>query len=424
MAEARSTLLICTVGGSPEPVVAALKQWRPARVRFVHTPQTKGTVEQSVQEAAGRGFALDAGRYDLLLLPDGEDFESCIDRLRALKPEVEHWASRGADFQVVVDLTGGTKCMSAAIATHASRWTCVVSYVGGGQRTRDGVGVVVSGHENVRQTVNPWDALGHQAVEDFVVLFDQRAFVAAATVAAVAKTRVSRPDRKRELAVLEQLARAFDAWDRFDHKASKASLEDVAKSANDLRAVLGSADGVLAAVEQARSYLEKLCQAAHPSRHHVVDLLANAKRRKDEGRVDDAVARLYRAIEAVAQVALKERHGIKSTDQIPLDRVPETLRAEWAPRASDGVVALGLQDAYRLLKTLNDPLGHTFRSLGLSGMTSPLVARNQSILAHGFVRVSTTVFDKLWTAALALAEVEEADLPSFPALGISAACHA
>ncbi|MCL6533757.1 MAG: hypothetical protein K6U12_10830, partial [Armatimonadetes bacterium] len=144
-----------------------------------------------------------------------------------------------------------------------------------------------------------------------IVLFDQRAFLAAANVTAEAKTRVSRADRRRELAVLEQLAKAFDAWDRFDHKASKTCLEDVAKSANDLRAVLGSAKGqrVLEAVERSRSYLEELCQAAPPSRHHVLDLLANAKRRKDEGRVDDAVARLYRAIEAVAQVALKERYG-------------------------------------------------------------------------------------------------------------------
>lgn len=68
----------------------------------------------------------------------------------------------------------------------------------------------------------------------------------------------------------------------------------------------------------------------------MVDLLANAKRRKDEGRIDDAVARLYRAIEVVAQVALKDRHGFKSSEKVPLDRVPEALRPGWAPRASDG----------------------------------------------------------------------------------------
>lgn len=420
MAAATSTLLLCTVGGSPEPVVAALKQWRPVRVRFVHTPQTKGDIDAKiVPMARGEGVDLDAGRYDLFELPDGQDLASCLDRLRQLTHEVRQWTARGNEFRVVVDFTGGTKCMSAAISLQASRWPCVFSYVGGNERTKDGVGVVVSGAEKIVQQANPWDALGRQAVEDFVVLLDERAFLAAANVACAAKQRVSRPDRKRELAVLEQLARAFDAWDRFDHAAALEALENVTKSANDLRAVLGPAKGdeVLASLAQIGAHLRELAQAAPPSRHHVIDLLANAKRRKDEGRFDDAVARLYRAIEAMAQVALKERHGIASTEKVPLDRVPDTLRSQWASRAHEGVVALGLQDAYALLASLEDPLGGQFQRAALDGAKSPLVARNQSILAHGFVRVSEEVFDKLWAAALSLAEIKEENLPAFPALG-------
>jgi len=420
MAEAASTLLICTVGGSPEPVVAALKQWRPARVRFVHTPQTKGDVDAKiVPDARAEGVELDAGRYDLFELPDGQDLVSCLDRLRQLTPEVTQWASRGQQFQVVVDFTGGTKCMSASIGLQASRWPCIFSYVGGGERTKGGVGVVVSGAEKVVFQANPWDALGHQAVDDFIVLFDQHAFLAAANVAAMAKMRVSRPDRKRELAVLEQLAKAFDAWDRFDHQSSSTTFDSVAKSANDLRAVLGTRKGdqVLDDVERLAEHLRALRGLAAPSRHHVLDLLANAKRRKDEGRLDDAVARLYRAIEAVAQVALTERHGIQSTEKVPLDRVPEELRVQWTLRAADGVVALGLQDAYALLATLNDPLGEKFRDLALDRATSPLGARNRSILAHGFDRVPEGVFDALWKKALSLADVEEATLLCFPTLG-------
>ncbi len=416
----QSTLLICTVGGSPEPVVAALKKWRPLRVRFVHTPQTKGDIEAKiVPKARAEGVDLDAGRYDPFELADGQDLASCLDRLRRLTPEVVEWVARGAEFQVVVDFTGGTKCMSVSIGLQASRWPCVFSYVGGSERTKEGVGVVVSGTEKIVYQANPWDVLGHQAIEDFTVLFDERAFVAAARVAGMAKTRVNRPDRKREFAVLEQLAKAFDAWDRFDHKSSSATFDSIAKSSNDLRAVLGSerGDRVLGRATRLGGHLGELCSAAPPSRHHVVDLLANAKRRREEGRVDDAVARLYRAIEAVAQVALKERHAIESTEKVPLDRVPESIRPDWAPRAKDGIVALGLQDAYALLASLKDPLGEKFREAPLNGTKSPLAARNRSILAHGFDRVSESVFDKLWSTALCLADIEEASLPSFPILG-------
>jgi hypothetical protein len=78
---------------------------------------------------------LDAGRYDSFELPDGQDLASCLDRFRQLTPEVSAWAARGPGFQVVVDFTGGTKCMSASIGLQASRWPCLFSYVGGGERT-------------------------------------------------------------------------------------------------------------------------------------------------------------------------------------------------------------------------------------------------------------------------------------------------
>jgi len=413
-----STLLICTVGGSPEPIVAALKQWQPVRVRFVHTPGTKAKVAEILSRAREEGVDLDAGRYDQLELLDEQDFTSCVEHLRGLTDEVRAWAARGDGCQVVVDITGGTKCMTAAMAIQASHWPCLFSYVGGKVRTKDGVGIVVSGSEIVRHAQNPWDALGHQAVDDFVVLFDQHAYLAAANVAAATMRRVSRPDRKRELSSLEQLARALDAWDRFEHTRSKTIFESVRKSANDLRAALGPTRGVrvLSGIDRLVEHLGQLGQAPPPSRHHVIDLLANAKRRKDEGRFDDAVARLYRAIEATAQVALKEGHGVESTEKVTLEQIPEPLRTKWGARANDGVVALGLQDDYALLAALSDPIGEIFLNAGLSGSKSPLVARNRSILAHGFERVSDAVFDTLWKSALLLADVDAAILPFFPEL--------
>lgn len=414
-----STLLICTVGGSVEPIVAALKHWRPVRVRFVHTPSTKGHVAELVPKAREEGVDLDAGRYDLLQLPDEQDFAGCIEHLRGLSDEVRAWAARGDGCQVVVDITGGTKCMSAALAIQASHWPCLFSYVGGTERTKNGLGIVVSGSENILHAQNPWDALGHQAVDDFVVLFDQHAYLAAANVAAATIRRVSRPDRKRELSSLEQLAKALDAWDRFDHTTSKNLLESVSKVANDLRAALGftKGDRVLAGCAHLITHLDQVGHAQPPSRHHVLDLLANAKRRKHEGRFDDAVARLYRGLEAIAQVALKDRHGVVSTEKVQLERLPEALRTTWAARASEGVVSLGMQDDYLLLAALGDPLGQQFNAAGLTGTKSPLVARNRSILAHGFERVSEAAFDKLWGAAVSLAAVDAARLPSFPALG-------
>jgi hypothetical protein len=74
--------------------------------------------------------------------------------------------------------------------------------------------------------------------------------------------------------------------------------------------------------------------------------------------------------EAIAQVALNEGHGVESTEKVPLERVPVPLRSTWTTRAKDGVVTLGLQDAYALLAGLGDSVGTKFLGAELSSTKS------------------------------------------------------
>jgi len=418
--DSKHALLVCSVGGSPEPVVAALKRWRPHRVRFVPSRATKSEVsDRIVPLAEAEGCAPDPGRWDILELPSGQNFTACIDTLRELTPVVEEWLGRGQQYQVVVDFTGGTKCMSAALVLQAHRWRCVFSYVGGTERTKEGVGVVISGQEQVLHDENPWDTLGFQAVEEFSSLFDVHAFSAAAALADRAMRNTGGPTRKREMVALKTLAEAYDAWDRFDHGAALNKLEELSKFDNDLRAVLGQtrADPVRSTVGRHREYLQKLTREPRPSILHVSDLLTNARRRRDQGQIDDAVARLYRAIEAIAQIKLAEDHYIDDTGRVPIERVPEQLRGRLS-RSGERTVSVGLQEAYALLLALGDDAGAKFRELRLDDpRTSPLSARNRSILAHGFERAGDKVFDQLWRATVQLAFAEEASLPAFPRIG-------
>ncbi|MBN2559621.1 MAG: hypothetical protein JXQ75_01645 [Phycisphaerae bacterium] len=75
--------------------------------------------------------------------------------------------------------------------------------------------------------------------------------------------------------------------------------------------------------------------------------------------------------------------------------MPDELRQEWASRAHDGLVSIGLQDAYRLLRALNDTLGEQFFQNGLAGDSSPMSARNRSILAHGFDPIGDKMYGDL-----------------------------
>jgi CRISPR-associated protein (TIGR02710 family) len=411
-------LLVATVGGTAEPIVASLLRWRPGAVRFVCSPETEGHVQDKILPCcANNGLDLPPARWEVVRVPDAQDLADCMSCIRRLDDQIRRWVGLGDGRKVVVDLTGGTKCMSAALALHARRWPCDFSYVGGSQRTKGGVGVVVSGSEQVVRAANPWEALGYQAVEDACAAFDAGAPGLAVEQLEESRKRVDNVC-KRELTAVVELMKAYDSWDRFDHAKATEAFQRLPEQRNHLAAVFGpdKADGLLDWARRHLAHLEQIPRdRAIPSRALVLDLLANARRRAAQGRCDDAVARLYRAVEAHAQAALAER-GIDSAHVAP-EGLPEPLRSEWSLRIRDGQLKLGLQEDYELLEALGDPLGRRFAELGLADpVQSPLVSRNQSILAHGFAPVGQKAYDALWSPALALLEIEPGALPEFPRL--------
>jgi len=409
----RHHLLICTVGGTPEPIIAAVRHWNPGRVLFVHSIETRVGTE-AVARTPG---LLQPGAWDTVELHDAQDFGDCVRRMRELDEQVGAWKRKGTEYDVVVDFTGGTKCMSAALSLISRRWPCAFSYVGGTERNKGGTGIVLSGKKQTFVTQNPWNALGYQAIEDACLLFDQHAFMPAARL--LDEARKAADDAvKRNLSTFHQLCEGYGLWDRFQHKDAVQRIANVLKNTTDLQAVLGSnrSEALIRSIKQHHQALQQLVTQPR-SRTMVADLLANARRREHETRYDDGVARLYRAIESIAQLALAGHHEIPSTADVALERVPQSLRERWAPRAESGKLLLGLQDAYTLLDELGAQAGKTFKKLGLHDpQRSPLTARNHSILAHGFQPTSERVFEQLWTAALQLGDFEEGDLFEFPHL--------
>lgn len=419
----RHVLLICTVGGSPEPIAASLKRWRPDRAIFVPSRETRAQVEEKALPLAAtdpQAFVLPVGCYEFCEIPDAQDFAGAVRKMRELAGEVARWQARGDAFEVVVDFTAGTKCMTAALALIAHPWGCRFSYVGGTERTKDSVGIVVSGKEQVLHSPNPWESLGFRAIEDAISLFDRGAYGAAAALLQGSLTQVADLARKRELLSLKVLAEAYDAWDRFDHQEARTLLGKALHSENDLRSLMGAAraEAVLNAVRHHRDHLARLDSTAGLAR--VADLLSNARRCIFARRYDDAVARLYRALEALAQLRLSQVHGIDSA-HVPLEALPDDLRASMTPVAQEGHVWLGLQNAYALLRARGDALGECFHERGLDDPRgSSLSARNRSILAHGFEPVGEKVCTRLLTditaVALAAGIVAE-DEAQFPRLG-------
>lgn len=416
-------LMVCSVGGSPEAIVASITAERPAKVIFVPSPQTSDQIETGedsiLQRLQRAEYPLGPAQYEIKPVPNAEDLEECVRTIRGLEPEVMGWLARGGTgigYAVAVDITGGTKCMSAALALVARRWPCEFCYVGGQERTKDGVGIVVSGRERFVHRVNPWHTLGYQSIEDATLLFNQGNYAAAALLLQEACRRVPEGALKRELGTVQQWVEIYETWDRFDHKAAAARVRNVQKNLNDLRhAFPGQTEELEKALLAAGEIIAEL-QSAEPTDRWVFDLLGNASRRARQGRYDDAVARLYRAIESAAQVRL-QHYRFSDTGNVSLELLPETLQRDWQRQADAGVLKLGLQDDYKLLHALKDTLGTRFFELKLDDRDSPLSLRNQSILAHGFQALGESGFRALWDRTLRLLQVEEKLIPEFPVVG-------
>lgn len=407
-------LLIATVGSSPGPLVFTCQQWKPERVRFLPTEQTTGVIDDILNRLANGDFRLLPGQCDRTIL-QAENFESCVARLRPLTQEVLDWMSRGNGFEVILDFTGGTKCMTAALATVSRSWPCTYSYIGGLERDKAGVGAVIDGRESVHYVSSPWQSLGYQSLENWHHLFNHRQYQAARL--ALEPARNQAPDaRKGEFAALLNLTETYELWDRFRHKQALDLLGKVISRRNDLQVRLRHADQL--PLEAHLERLTTLRDNAPPSRAHLVDLIANAERRGIEFRYDDAVARFYRFFEACAQLRLAEDHGRPETGKLLWDELPTEFRSQLrvSPR-DDGTVALGLKNTYNLLAALGDPLGPMYDTLH---MQEELQIRNDSILAHGWTPIDEKGYQRLRQTTRELADllsITPADLVVFPTLG-------
>jgi len=179
-----NVLLVATVGSSPEPIRKSISHWHPARAILVASSSTEG-----IARGILKGTSLRPHEAQVVVLGSENELDGCVRGMRALGMEVARWRSHGPDYQVAVDITGGTKQMTAALVLHAHRWDCRFSYIGGTTREKGGLGIVVDGCEEPFSTPNPWELLGFQAIEDFAYLFNRGAFHAANCLASDTKKR-------------------------------------------------------------------------------------------------------------------------------------------------------------------------------------------------------------------------------------------
>jgi hypothetical protein len=148
--------MLVSLGGSPQPVLHTLSQQQPEYILFFVSAESVGQIQGIIRE-----LPYQCRDFDRILSPSAEILGDCYRALRDQLPaKLAHWQLPMDD--LMVDYTGGTKSMSAAIVLATIEHVHRYSYVGGVERDKSGVGVVVDGRERMWYVQNPWKALAQE----------------------------------------------------------------------------------------------------------------------------------------------------------------------------------------------------------------------------------------------------------------------
>lgn len=405
-----SKALLIALGGSPERAIFTINRYRPEYLLFFIPEKVEGLIEQVIQP----GIQQMPKRWDCIVTPDAANFADCYRVLtRQLTDLLRNWQIQAGE--LMVDYTGGTPSMVMAMALAAiDHCTRFVFSSGDDPSQGDSNPVLVES--------NPWDQKAESEVKQAAVHFNQGRYPQARLIFSYLQERVS-GGLKPLYKALSDLADGYDLWDSFQHQKALEKLKG-AKRALELSTVWGGPVGiksVLVSLGENLVFLEKVMMAQRrPDRAIFLDLLANAQRRAQiSHHYEDAMVRLYRALEVLAQIQLEKAYGIKTQDIRP-EQLPEGVREDYHrcfTSELDGRIKLPLHAAYTLLKVLGDPLGQAF-STQWQQMKLFLDAQNNSILAHGFEPIKAERYHQAFDMVLKLSGPSPEPLPCFPQLEI------
>lgn len=389
---------LVSVGGSPAPILHVLRQHRPAHVWYFCSAGSRAIADAIHTQL---DWPLDR---DFIEAECFEELGSCYRELRhAIPALLKKWKVPSGE--VLVDYTGGTKTMSAALVLAASEVFQQFSYVGGDRRDKDGLGAVADGAvQSLSLQPNPWLELATREVERACDLWAGCQFDVAAKVLRAVAPRV--PHRLRFEAIAG-VADGMASRHRLDFREAVKTLGIVSKQ---LPALFdGKDDAGLRSWMQATLQICTDCAKDSVGESVLRELLDNTLRTAAQGRFEDAAARLYRAMEMQGQLWLA-----RVTDDLFLNgkcrlensaSIPDALKAlPFCQPNERKEIKLSLEQLYVALAAL----GHARAKLIIADLDATDAVgktksrwraitekRNTSILAHGVQPIGENGFSEM-----------------------------
>ncbi len=403
--------MIVSVGGTAAPIIKSICEYKPEFVSFFASQDTVDTIAEIKREVKQNNIAF---KNELTLADDVNDLLHCHEKAEeAIKRVVDKHYPKS---DVIVDYTGGTKNMSVALALASILHGYSFSYVGGQVRTKNGRGVPINGTEQIYPSINPWDFLAIEERRKISLLFNQFQFKASKELAGrlFEKVVIERTLLKAIATIIE----GYYEWDMFRHKGALKKFKEV-----DLDELsLNKNEGIVFFAKETKnqiSFLELLLQESNegkkPSRKLMIDLYANAQRRYKEGKIDDAVVRIYRLVEMAGQERLLNKYSIDASNVKP-DKIPDSLRQDYIHQYTskkDKKIKIPQNAVFELLDALGDNMGRRFKN-EKDKFLNVQSTRNYSYLAHGFESVREKTYESLREFVTGLLCFRNDEIITFP----------
>ena len=147
----------------------------------------------------------------------------------------------------------------------------------------------------------------------------------------------------------------------------------------------------------------------------LASLINNSIRRAEEYKYDDAIARLYRAFELIAQIRLSSYRLNSSdidTDILLENNVSQEFIDGLEKTRDEGKIRIGLIKDFELLDALDDDLGKYFAE-NRNRINNLTKKRNNSILAHGLESLDKEDFEEFEEVVESLARKLDKDMGKF-----------
>lgn len=397
-----SRALVMTVGIPTDPKVDLAtslandaKTVRPEEVVLVASSQSLRNARR-IRKMLGIGKE----RCQIIELKSPHDLE---DTFRKVNAAIERLRAKGiGPEEIAINFTSGTKMMASGTVLSAVFNRCKeLRYLTGAE----------SGAKRQRLIkTTPNAVFASQDLARGLNLMRRLMFSSAQTVLGEIDDSLLTEKGRGVHKSLVQLAVAYAHWENF-HPGRFLETYQGVKFNSPLLAPFRLSEKRRLAVAQ----LARALASQRVGKFFLIELYNNGIRRLKPGSTEDAVTRLYRAMDVLAQWVLTRDFGIDTNDADtrkipPRDRVAfEAMRS-----IEDGTVKIGLRKSYDLLMLLDTRVGDRFKES--EDLRQLLGTRSTSILAHGMSPIELVEAARYFSAGRDLFMVEIPDFDELSAL--------